>query len=304
MSPIPAQYGGMVLQQPGRLATFGIALLVTAIWGFNFVIIAVGLVGVPPLLLAALRFVLASLPAVFFVKKPQTSFKLIAAYGLILGVGEFGLLFCAMKLGASAGLSSIVLQVQAFFTALLAIPFLKEKMRLNQVFGMILAFAGLGLIAFSAVEKGAAMPLIAFGMLILAALAWAGANLIARQAGPVSALGLMVWSSLFSPIPLFALSWLLEGPAAIGPALANIGWLSIGSIAYLAFISTLIGYGLWNYLIARKGASAIAPFSLLVPIFGVSSAALFLGEHFTLLHFAAAALILGGLAIHALWRRK
>lgn len=289
---------------PGALATIGIALAVTAVWGFNFVVIAAGLAGVPPLLLASLRFVLASLPAVFFVRRPQAPLALVAAYGVVLGVGEFGLLFCAMKLGAGAGLSSIVLQVQAFFTALLAVPLLGERLRWNQAAGMALAFAGLGLIASTATGPAAAMTPVAFGMLVLAALAWAGANLIARKAGPVNALGLMVWSSLFSPLPLFALSWLVEGPAAIGAALAGMSWLSLGSIAYLAFISTLLGYGLWNYLIARKGAGAVAPFSLLVPVFGVSSAALCLGERFTPTHLAAAALVLGGLAVHALLRRK
>ena len=206
-------------QHPGRLATILIALVVTAIWGFNFVVIAVGLQGVPPFLLAALRFTLACLPAVFFVRKPAVSLKLIAAYGLVLGVGEFGFLFCAMKIGASAGLSSIVLQAQAFFTAILAAVLLKERFRLQHGLGMALAFIGLALIAFGGSKDNAlaTVPILAFGFLILAALAWAAANIIARQAGNINALGLMVWSSLFSPIPLFALSFALEDPAAPVP---------------------------------------------------------------------------------------
>jgi O-acetylserine/cysteine efflux transporter len=285
----------------GRAGVILAAVGVTAIWGFNFVVIAVGLQGVPPLLLAALRFLLAAVPAVFFVPFPRASWKLVAAYGLALGVGEFGLLFTAMAFGAPAGLSSIILQAQAFFTAILAAFLTREPLRFNHAAGMVLAFGGLALIALA--QGGGApgvrgVPVLPFVLLVLAALLWALANIIARKAGPVNALGLMVWSSLASPLPLLGLSLWLEGPALILDSLRSISLNSVAAIAYLAFISTLAGYGVWNHLIARRGAAAIAPFSLLVPVFGVSSAALCLGERLAPLHLAAAGLILAGLAIH------
>ncbi len=279
-----------------------VAVLVTAIWGFNFVVIAVGISGVPPLLLAALRFVLSAVPAVFFIKFPKVGVRYVAAYGLLLGVGQFGFLFTGMKLGAPAGLSSIVLQVQAFFTAILAALVAGERLKPRNLAGMAVAFSGLALVALSrasAAAGAAAIPLHALGLVVLAALMWAAANVVVKKAGPVDALSLMVWSSVFSPLPLFALSLAFEGPAAIAAALTGLSLRSVGAVAYLAFASTLLAYGLWNRLISERGASAVAPFSLLVPVFGTLSAALFLGERFTLRDAAAGALILGGLAIHA-----
>jgi len=282
---------------------WGTALLVTALWGFNFVVIAVGEREIPPLLLACLRFVLAAVPAVFFVKRPRVTWKWVVWYGLFLGVGEFGFLFTAIAWGAPAGLSSVILQAQAFLTALLAVAFLGEKFRWNHAVGLIVAGAGLALMGWTKTPQGAwSVPWPALVLLILAALMWAAANVTARKMGPVDTLGLMVWSSLIPPLPLFALSWVLEGGPAVVAALGHLSWMGLGSVAYLAFLSTLVGYGLWNWLIVKKGASAVAPFSLLVPIFGVCSAWLVLGEALTPAHLTAAALILGGLGIHVLRR--
>ncbi len=280
-------------------AMVGTALVVTALWGFNFVVIAVGVREVPPLLLACLRFVLAALPAVFLVKRPQVGWKLLVGYGLFLGVGQFGLLFTAIRWGSPAGLSSVILQAQAFFTALLAVAFLGEKFRWYHGVGLVVAGLGLALMGWTKTAGGAfSVPWPALVLLMLAAFMWAAANITAKKMGKVDTLGLMVWSSLVPPIPLFLLSWFLEGGDAVSFALGHLSWLSLGSIAYLAFLSTLLGYGLWNWLIVKKGASGVAPFSMLVPVFGVSSAWLVLGEDLTPGHFAAAGLILAGLGIH------
>jgi O-acetylserine/cysteine efflux transporter len=277
----------------------GTALLVTALWGFNFVVIAVGVREVPPLLLACLRFVVAAVPAVFFVRRPKVDWRLLVSYGLFLGVGEFGLLFLAIRWGAPAGLSSIILQSQAFFTALLAVAFFGESFRWHHALGLVVSGAGLVLMGWARTPKGGlTMPLSALVLLLLAALMWAAANLLTKKMGRVDALGLMVWSSLVPPLPLFALSWGVDGGGAVLAALRHLGWLSLGSIAYLAYLSTLVGYGLWTWLIVKKGASAVAPFSLLVPVFGISSAWLVLGETLTPSHLAAAGLILAGLAVH------
>jgi len=280
-------------------AAIGAAVLIAAIWGFNFIVIKVGVSAMPPLMLAALRFCFSALPAVFFVKRPAAPLKSVAAYGLLLGVGEFGFLFTAIKLGAPSGLSSILLQAQAFFTAVIAAVFLKEKLRAHNVAGMLVAAAGLGAFAFSSGGGAGGMAPLPLLMIMLAALGWAGANIVARRMPGTGALSLMVWSSLFSPLPLAALSLIFEGPSAIGAAFGSLGLLTVGALAYLVLLSTLLGYGLWNHLIMRHGASRIAPFSLMVPIFGLTSAALVLGERFGLLDAAGAALVLAGLLIHA-----
>ena len=286
-------------------ALFMTALAVTAIWGFNFVVIKVGTDGIPPLLLAALRFVFVALPGVFFVKRPRAPWKWVVSYGLFLGVGEFGLLFTAIKLGAPTGLSSLILQTQAFFTALLAVPLLGERLRLQSALGLLIAGSGLGLIGFRGNTPGAWRGhfAVALLMLIAAGLMWAFANVLARRIGQVGALNLIIWSSLASPAPLFALSLVFEGPRAIAQALSSLSWLSVGALGYLVVLSTLFGYSTWNYLIVKHGAGRVAPFSMLVPIFGLTSGALVLGEPFTLWHALGAALVLLGLGLHALGDR-
>jgi O-acetylserine/cysteine efflux transporter len=302
---VPAASTSVASSSPTDLSLFMVALVVTAIWGFNFVVIKVGTDGMPPLFLAALRFVFVAVPAAFFVKRPRAPWRLVAAYGLFLGVGEFGLLFTAIKLGAPTGLSSLILQAQAFFTALLAALFLGERLGLHSAIGMLIAGSGLGIIAFHGNQPGAwgGHFAVALAMLLVAALMWATANVLARRIGNVGALNLMVWSSLASPVPLLVLSLAFEGPAAIGASLTSLSWLSIGALAYLVLLSTLVGYGTWNHLIVKHGAGRVAPFSMLIPIFGITSGAIFLGERFTLWHLLAAALVLMGLVLHAVGRR-
>jgi len=297
----PTATASVATSSPTDGSLFLVALAVTAIWGFNFVVIKVGTDGVPPLLLAALRFIFVALPAVFFVKRPRAPWRLVAAYGLFLGVGEFGLLFTAIKLGAPTGQSSLILQAQAFFTAILAALLLDERFGLQSVIGLLIAGSGLGIIALLGNKPGAwgGHFAVALLMLVAAALMWAVANVLARRIGRVGALNLMVWSSLASPVPLVTLSLLFEGPAAISSALRSLSWLSIGAVAYLAVLSTLVGYGTWNHLIVKHGAGRVAPFSMMVPIFGLTAGSLVLGERFTLWHLAAAALVLAGLALHA-----
>ena len=277
-----------------------LALAVTAVWGFNFVVIKVGTDGVPPLFLAALRFTFV-LPALLFVRRPAASWLLIAGYGLFLGVGEFGLLFTAIKLGAPTGVSSLILQSQAFFTAALVAGWFGQRLRAPSVLGMALAGCGLLLIGVRGYTGGAwgGHFGLALGMLLGAALMWAVANVLAQRIGNVGGLSLMVWSSLFSPAPLLALSLVFEGPAAIRLALESLSWLSVGAVVYLVLFSTLFGYGAWNDLIVKHGAGQVAPFSMLVPIFGLASGSLFLHEVFTTSHALGALLVLAGLGLHA-----
>jgi O-acetylserine/cysteine efflux transporter len=283
--------------------TLFIILLVTALWGFNFIVIKVGVQGIPPLFLATLRFIISAIPAVFFIKRPAVPLKLLAAYGLLLGVGEFGFLFTAIKLGAPSGMSSIILQSQAFFTALLAAVVLREKIKIPTIAGMTIAAVGLILIAGgSSGQVLTARNLIPVAMVIAAAFFWAAANIVAQKMPKTDGLSLTVWSSLFSPIPLLILSLVFEHNAIL-PALQTLKPISLGALLYLVLLSTLFGYGAWNQLIIRHGAKSIAPFSLLVPVFGVSASALVLHEQFTTRTAAASLLILAGLIIHVFGNR-
>lgn len=272
-----------------------LVLAVVAVWGVNFVAIRWGVDEVPPLLLTALRYVVAVLPAVFFIRRPQVALALLVGYGLAIGVGQFGLLFAAISLGMPAGLASLVIQLQAFFTIALAVLFLGERPRPTQLLGALIAFAGIGAIAVERLGGAALWP---FLMTIAAGACWGVANVLTKKAGKIDMLGFVVWSSLVPPIPLYLLSLWFEGPGAVPLALSQITVLGLGSLLFIGWISTLFGYGAWSALLARYPASVVAPFTLLVPIVGIGSAALLLGERITGLELAGSALVFLGLLLN------
>jgi O-acetylserine/cysteine efflux transporter len=272
-----------------------LALVVVIAWGINFVVIKVGLHGVPPMLLGALRFALAALPAVFFVKRPQMPWRWLLAYGATISFGQFAFLFSAMYVGMPAGLASLVLQAQAFFTLIFAGVFLHERFRAPNVVGLAIASGGLAVIGM---QGGHAMTLAGFVLTLCAAASWALGNIVTKKVGKVDLVGLVVWGSLIPPLPFLALSYTLEGPQRIVAALSGIGATSIFAVVYLAFIATLLGYGLWSRLLSRYPASQVAPFSLLVPIVGLASASVFLDERLSAPQIAGAALVMAGLAVN------
>ncbi|MEV4559677.1 EamA family transporter [Kitasatospora sp. NPDC049285] len=273
-----------------------LAVLVAAVWGLNFVLIHVGLENFPPLLFCALRFAVVALPAVFFVGPPRVAWRWVLAVGVVLGVVKFGLLFLGMHAGMPAGLSSLVLQGQAGFTALFAAGLLGERPGRLRLAGLALAFGG---IALAAVDHGVGGPAGAFALVIGAAVAWGLSNVLTRRAAPPDALRWMVWVSAVPPLPLLGLSLLVEGPRADLDALAGIGWAGIGAILYVGLVSTLFGFVAWSHLLRRYDASAVAPYSLLVPVFGMSSAALLLGERFSAAAAGATVLVIAGIGLGA-----
>ncbi|MGY4903785.1 EamA family transporter [Streptomyces sp. 900116325] len=274
-----------------------LAALVAAVWGVNFVVIEVGLGHFPPLLFSALRFLVAALPAVFFVGRPKVAWKWIVGVGLVLGVAKFGLLFIGMDRGMPAGLSSLVLQVQAVFTALFAALALGERPGRVRVLGMAVALAGIGV---AAVDEGASGPVLAFVLVIAAAACWGVSNVLTRKAAPLDSLNFMVWVSTVPVLPLLGLSLLFEGWDRDADALAALDWSGVGIIVYVAWITTVFGFGAWGFLLRHHPASSVAPFTLLVPVFGMSSAALLLDESVSPLRWCAAALLVGGVALTSL----
>jgi O-acetylserine/cysteine efflux transporter len=284
--------------RPSHLA---LAVLVAAVWGVNFTVIEVGLDHFPPLLFSALRFLVAALPAVFFVGRPKVAWKWIVAVGLALGVAKFGLVFVGMDAGMPAGLSSLVLQIQAVFTAVIAWAALGERPTGLRVTGMLIALAGIGV---AAVDEGASGPLGAFALVVAAAACWGVSNVLTRKAAPPDALNFMVWVSTVPVLPLLGLSLLTEGPSRDLAALRALDWAGAGTVVFVAWVATVFGFGAWGWLLRRHPASTVAPFSLLVPVFGVSSAAVFLGESVSPLRWCAAALLVGGVALTSVPARR
>lgn len=277
-------------------------LAVVLIWGLNFVVMKLGLQGLSPMLLGALRFSVAALPLLLFVRPPKLPKRYLVGYGLAQGVGQFGLLFTALQLGMTAGMASVVMQTQAFFTLLLAAPLLGERALPRQWLGLAVALAGLLAIASAHGQGPGQMTLIGFVLTLGAALMWAVSNLVSRVAaahhGSYDPLGFIVWSSLVPIGPFFALAAWQDGPAALQQQLAGLDARGVGAVLYLALLATLLAYSLWTRLLQRHSPGRIVPWSLLVPVVGLWAAAAVFGEQPLPLQWLGTAAVLLGLLIN------
>lgn len=280
------------------LRHFLLALAVVAVWGTNFVVIKVALGQMPPLLFATLRFALAVFPAIFFLRCPAVPWHNLAAYGLLIGVGQFGLLFVAMNGHISPGLASLVIQTQVFFTIGLAMALAHERLQRVQWLALALATAGIGVIVAHSDGSTTVLGLV---LILCAALCWAGGNIVSRQAGKIDMVAYVVWSSVFAAPALAVLCLVVEGTDAVAAGLraATPGtWIAA---VWQAWGNSLFGYAAWGWLLARYPAATVTPMALLVPLFGMGASALWLQEGLPGWKLAAAGLVMGGLALNLLW---
>jgi O-acetylserine/cysteine efflux transporter len=278
-----------------------LALLVVLLWGLNFVVIDVGLADVPPLLFLAMRFTVVAVPAVFLVPRPQAPLRTVATIGAFMSLGQFALLYLALALGMPAGLASLVVQAQIVLTVLIAAVLLKERPTRRQSIGLVVGVVGLVIVALS---HGAVAPWLPFVVCLGGALSWAIGNVLTRRAKGASGLSLVVWSALVVPIPALLLSLLVDGGPAIAEAIQGLSLAAVLSTLYTAVFASLIGYGIWNSLLARYPAASVVPFTLLVPVVGVLSAWVLLGEVPSVGVLIGGAVMVAGLAVATIRRGR
>ena len=276
-----------------------LALAIVAVWGTNFVVIKLSLDAFPPFLFAALRYIFALLPLVFFIPKPKVSWANLCIYGLAVGVGQFGILYFAIDGRISPGLASLVIQTQVFFTIGFAMFFAKERLRTYQMVAVLVAMTGLGMIAL---HTDATTTFLGLILVVFCGFSWGVANTVSRRAGSINMLAYVVWASAFAIPPLLGISFLLEGgwdhmtsaiTSASAGAWAGVLWQSWGN--------TIFGYGAWAWLLSKHPAAVVAPVPLLVPIFGMGAAAYFLAEPLPLWKIMAAGLVITGLIVNLFW---
>lgn len=277
-----------------------LALLVVFVWGINFIFVKLSLEEFSPLLLCAVRFLLASVPAVFFIKPPAVPFKIIASYGLIMFALQFALLFIGLRVGMTPGVASLLMQVQVFFSMFFAIIFLGEQPQVGQIIGALIAFIGIGVVALHFDHN---VSLMGFLCILAAAASWGIGNLITKKIHSVNLIAVIVWSSFVACLPMFILSLVFEGPESFVTAYEHMTWKGILSVLYIVYISTWVGYGVWNWLISRYPVGMVVPFTLLVPVVGILSSVLILGEPFYLWKLVAGLLVISGLCINLLTTR-
>lgn len=278
-----------------------LAMLVVVAWGLNFVVIKVGLHAMPPLMLAGLRFLLVAFPALLFVARPKVPMRLLLGYGLTISFGQFAFLFCAIKFGMPAGLASLVLQAQAFFTIILGAGIFGERLQVKQLVGIALAVVGV-LVLIQASFTGQHIPLLGFMLTLAGAFSWACGNIfnkkIMQHSSRPAVISLVVWSALIPIVPFMVCSLIFDGPALMLESVVAIDTTTLLSLVYLAFIATILGYGIWGTLLGRYETWRVAPLSLLVPVVGMASAALLLDEKLSVMQLAGAVLVMAGLYIN------
>ena len=278
-----------------------LALLVAVCWGLNFPATALALQHFPPLLMVALRFSMVAIPTLFLIPRPQVKLRWLLGTGLGIGVLQFAFLYLGMAAGMPAGLASLVLQASAPFTVLLAGIFLAERITRRQVIGIVLAVVGLAAIAAHRGESAALLPVI---LTLAGALGWAIGNVCSRKAAAPNPFHLTLWMSVVPPLPMLAVSLLVEGPQRIADALSTAFTLqalpAVLGLLYIVVIATLLGYGIWNTLLARYPSSSVAPFSMLVPIVGVLSSWALFGERIDGVEALAGIAVVGGVLIGSL----
>ncbi|MGZ0068762.1 EamA family transporter [Microbacterium arborescens] len=257
-----------------------LAAAVAALWGFNFLVIDWGMAGIPPLLFVAIRFAAVAVFAVV-VPRPRARWGSVIGVGLFMSLGQFALLYLSLGLGLQPGLAALLMQAQAVFTVVIAAGVLRERPTPGQVIGVGLGIAGLATVAAG---RGGDAPALAVVLALGAALSWAVGNVIARRAGvvtgrgPLGALSLTVWSALVVPVPALGLALVFEGPEAIGAGLAGFGIRALVSTVYTAGLCTLVGYAIFNGLLARNPSAAVVPWVLLAPVVAMVAAAALLGQ--------------------------
>lgn len=286
-----------------------LAVVLVSIWGANFTVIKLGLEGIPPMLLAALRYLFTALPAVFLVRRPAIKFRYLLGYGLFVGVGQFGFLFSSIAAGMPAGIASVALQSQVLFTLVFAGIFLHESISRQQLIGLAVAITGLVLIGTSSSASGAGrIPLTAFLLCLSGAACWGLSNIIVRiaaahtaaQGSRLDMFSLVVWSSLIPPLPLLAMALVFDSPQTLIGIVLNLRTTSIAAVLFLAYAATLFGFGTWSHLLSRYPTSRVAPLSLLVPITGLLTAWIVLSERLSLLQWMGGLSIIAGVAITVL----
>lgn len=270
-----------------------LALIVVAIWGSNFVVIAEGLAEVPPTTFAALRFTLVAIPAIFFVKPPQLPWPKIVAIGLLTNFGQFFLIYAAIAIGTPPGLVGVVLQTQVLATLAFAALFLGERLPRKTVLAFAISGVGLALLT---TFRADVTPLLGLVLTCGAALSWAAGNVVARTAGAAGGLSLVIWSGAAAAPGFVVCALLWDGPAASFSALATMtinGWLST---AYTVVISTLVGFGIWNHLMTRNPAYLVVRFALLIPAVALLCGYLVYRDVPTIVEFIGSALLVVGAA--------
>lgn len=281
-----------------------LAVSVAVMWGINFTAIHASLEHFPPFFLVALRFLVLAVPTIMLIPWPRVQLRWLLGYGLGFGTLQFLFLYWGMAAGMPAGLASLVLQASAPFTVVLGAVFLRERLTGLQVVGILIAVGGLAVVGAHRAQVAAVLP---FLLTLAGALGWAIGNICNRQARPRNPLHLALWVSVVPPLPMLAVALVIEGPARIGTSLGTAftpeALPALAGLVYTVVFGTVVGTGIWTWLMAHHPAGVVAPYSLLVPVAGMLSAWLVLGEAVRPMEVLGGVIVVSGVLLGSLRRR-
>lgn len=271
-----------------------LGVLVMIVWGLNFSVIKLGVNEIDPLLLTALRFTLATFPAILFVKKPEVSLTYLVVYGWLFAIGIWGMATWSIQAGLSAGMASVLLQMNVVFGLFLGYFLLKEKVATKKIIGCGIALAGL-LLSLTVTDGSVTQSGL---MLILcAALSWSLASITVKKAGTKQVFAFSLWAMAFAPIPLFLIVYCQSGSEAFVQLSTQFNERVIFSVLFQAYPVTLLGYWIWNRLLITYPLTTVAPLTLLVPIFGLLGGVLFYQEEVGMIKLIASLCVISGILI-------
>jgi len=277
-----------------KLRDLIVGMLVMALWGINFSVIKLGVSEIDPLLLTALRFTLVCLPAIFFVRRPDVKWSYLISYGLIFGVGIWGMGSWSIEAGLSVGMASVLLQMNVVIGLFLGYLLLKESISKQKLLGALIAIGGLLL---SLTVNDGSVTLAGFSLILCAAFAWSISSIIIKRSGTKQVFSFAIWSLLFAPLPLFFIVWLQSGSEPFVLLTSELNGRVLFSVLFQAYPVTLLGYWVWNRLLMKYPLTTVAPLTLLVPVFGLIGGALFYNEQVGSVKAIACLLVVGGLLI-------
>ncbi len=271
-----------------------LGILIMVVWGLNFSVIKLGVNEIDPLLLTALRFTLATLPAIFFVKKPDVSWCYLIVYGWLFAIGIWGMATWSIQAGLSAGMASVLLQMNVVFGLFLGYFLLKESLPINKIIGSGLALGGLLL---SLTVTDGSVTQLGLMLILFAAISWSLASITVKKAGTKQVFAFSLWAMAFAPIPLFLIVYFQSGSDAFVQLSTQFNERVIFSVLFQAYPVTLLGYWIWNRLLVTYPLTTVAPLTLLVPIFGLLGGVLFYQEEVGMIKLVASLCVISGILI-------
>jgi len=270
------------------------ALSIVVLWGLNFVALKIAVLSLPPIFLAGLRFFLISIPWIFFVQKPKVSKRQFFTLPITLGVLQYSLLYYGMSTGLSAGLSAVILQTQSFFTVIMSSILMKEKLRLNETFGLLIGMLGVIILL---INNDGDFKIEAVLIILAAAISWGIANIQLKNLGNVNMVSFLIWISPIAAILLFIISFILEYDSVLKIDFSNLEIKIFLSIFYTAYLSTVIGFTMWQYLLNKYKSVQITPYGLLIPVTGSIFGYIILSEVLEIYQIISGIIIIIGLMV-------